>query len=294
MKRTGFTLIELLVVIAIIAILAALLMPALERARESAWQVRCAGDQHQLYAAVLMYENDSDGSVYATGMACTGSLCYYVTHFRDINGWPGAYGYPATPTTIYWIAQYGKYLGLDVQNATAASRRSPVCDPGSKDWFWQVGGTAAYSASYDMPMWRIYWYYVREGNTYGLDPWSYYPKHPCPSRSLVTSCPNAYVELAGYGFGFAVGSHFMKVGPYIGSPRTTMTPSGLVKQWAGSNVTFGDGRTQWIGSSSVVNASSTACIWGESGTRYRPGSYKVVTPNQSPAVYAAIVHPGEY
>jgi prepilin-type N-terminal cleavage/methylation domain-containing protein len=54
-RRRAFTLIELLVVIAIIAILAALLMPALEKARESARRTRCASNLHQTAVSMHMY-----------------------------------------------------------------------------------------------------------------------------------------------------------------------------------------------------------------------------------------------
>lgn len=72
-KSKGFTLIELLVVIAIIALLLAILMPALGKAKDLAMCAACKGNLKNYTFAVVMYLDDNDGKF------CDADKCYFST-----------------------------------------------------------------------------------------------------------------------------------------------------------------------------------------------------------------------
>jgi prepilin-type N-terminal cleavage/methylation domain-containing protein/prepilin-type processing-associated H-X9-DG protein len=84
--RPGFTLVELLLVVAIILLLAALLFPALQGARQRAWRVACLGNLRQVGTAMLTYGGEHEGAF----------LGIYV---------------PSTPWHWWKLLGYGGYLG---------------------------------------------------------------------------------------------------------------------------------------------------------------------------------------
>ncbi len=75
--QKAFTLIELLVVIAIIAILAAMLLPALARAKERAKRIQCLNAQKQFALAMTMYANDNKDYLPAHQTGAMGSQGYW-------------------------------------------------------------------------------------------------------------------------------------------------------------------------------------------------------------------------
>jgi prepilin-type N-terminal cleavage/methylation domain-containing protein len=103
-RGTGFTLIELLVVIAVIAILAALLLPALSRAKASAKRAECINNVRQLSLAIHVYAGEYGDTLPAAANVTFDALeanHFFIFYKRLIKGYVGLNGASSSADKVF-------------------------------------------------------------------------------------------------------------------------------------------------------------------------------------------------
>jgi prepilin-type N-terminal cleavage/methylation domain-containing protein/prepilin-type processing-associated H-X9-DG protein len=238
-KKTGFTLVELLVVIGIIALLISILLPSLNRARETANRVKCASNLRQIGQAILLYSNENKGNYPRTMYVPTGNAQNY---YDTTNG--GSAMDPFNPANFNGATgnavQPAIFLLIRTQDITPEVFVCPSSN-GEKDTY---GGSSAPAAGANA---------LNKRSFSKKDNLSYSIANPYPQSAAVN---------LGYRWNSTLGAEFCVAGDMnpgiqspqydVGTPRETSSATQMQKansanhQGAGENLLFGDGHVEFV------------------------------------------------
>jgi len=248
-RRRGFTLVELLVVIGIIAALIAILMPALNKARQHALTIKCASNLHNMGIALTMYTQQYS---YYPGHAHFGSVVYAVwpTRLRNLmNGDQQVFFCPAQEPGFEWqITTNGTAGNADSgygynNGETLLNVFTVPFSYGYNDWGFQPSGQGGIPVDQQLGLGAD----LVDGNA-GL-------------RELRSSRVKKAADMIAISDNWTDGSWDYNIDPLNplewpgkihGSRKTKLAP-GVPDGYNGSNVLFCDGHVQWYTQKELVD-----------------------------------------